>query len=497
MFRSLDCSSSPQSLADAGRSDWSSCRCRSAAARRPAAVAGSSSTCRSARSAWSTPARTRASPGRRQPPCRCPSPTSAACRRTPRPSRCRSPSPNTDQSGYVTVWPERRGDAAVVERQLRGRPDRVERSDRQARRQRHVDDLLVGRRPTSSSTSPVRSSRPPSAKAGRFVAIDPVRLLDSRAGAPMAAGGLIRVALPATAPRDAVAAAVTLTTSGENEPGFFTAFGAGSVPWSSSLNVDTPDSTRAATVVVPVSGGGLSVFSSGGGHLIVDFLGYFTGASAASSEDGLFVPMTPKRLLDTRSAGRPRRRRVAAGARHRRRRRRQHHDDRGGPTRLSGGLRRRHPAAGRRPASTPCAPARPCRTWPSRAPSSAGMAIYSQQGAHYVFDQTGYFTGAPVAQTVPLPCPGRCSALPGARRCGAWLRSPSHVRRRLGDARRRPRLRHGPGRVRGSRQQRARHPALLQDRRAGRSRPRNEIAMSSARASSAACCSTTGSRAPT
>ena len=38
--------------------------------------------------------------------------------------------------------------------------------------------------------------------------------------------------------------------------------------------------------------------------------------------------------------------------------------------------------------------------------STAGVAIYSQQGSHYVFDQTGYFTGAPVARR-PSPCRAR------------------------------------------------------------------------------------------
>jgi len=35
--------------------------------------------------------------------------------------------------------------------------------------------------------------------------------------------------------------------------------------------------------------------------------------------------------------------------------------------------------------------------------STAGLSVYSQQGAQYVVDQTGYFTGEPVQQTTPLP----------------------------------------------------------------------------------------------
>ena len=174
--------------------------------------------------------------------------------------------------------------------------------------------------------------------------------------------------MPSTAPRDAVAAAVTLTTSGENEPGFFTAFGAGAVPWSSSLNIDTPDSTRAATVVVPVSGGGLSIYSSSGGHMIVDFLGLLHRGQRS------VVRGRPVRPDDTHPSGRhphhrcPGADRVAPGSRHRRGRRRQPGDDRIGSGRAT---RSSTPPAHRcrpRPASTPCAPPRPCRTWPSRGP---------------------------------------------------------------------------------------------------------------------------------
>jgi hypothetical protein len=46
------------------------------------------------------------------------------------------------------------------------------------------------------------------------------------------------------------------------------------------------------------------MFTSGGGHLIVDVLGWFTGPGAAEATSGLFVPsVAPSRLLDTRSTG--------------------------------------------------------------------------------------------------------------------------------------------------------------------------------------------------
>jgi hypothetical protein len=308
---------------------------------------------------------------------------------------------NTKSAGYVTVWPA--GESMPLASNVNFEAGQIVSNGLIVKLGDAGKLSIYSNVPVDIVVDVTGAFIPAAAsKAGRFVATDPVRLLDSRVGEPMPAGGLVRVALPATAPRDAVAAAVTLTTSGDNEPGFFTAFGAGSVPWSSSLNVDTPDSTRAATVVVPVSGGGLSVFSSSGGHMIVDFLGYFTGASAASSENGLFVPMTPKRLVDTRDAITldatetllvPATGGVVVG----------------NVTMTEAarpGFSVVYAAGTPLPATSSVNAMRAGQTVSNMAisrASSAGVAIYSQQGSDYVFDQTGSFTGAPVAQTVPLP----------------------------------------------------------------------------------------------
>ena len=68
----------------------------------------------------------------------------------------------------------------------------------------------------------------------------------------------------------------------------------------SNLNVTTAGQTIPNQVIAPVSNGSASFFSQSGGQLIVDIAGYYTGASAASAGDGLFVPVTPYRLVDTR-----------------------------------------------------------------------------------------------------------------------------------------------------------------------------------------------------
>jgi hypothetical protein len=49
-----------------------------------------------------------------------------------------------------------------------------------------------------------------------------------------------------------------------------------------------------------VSPEGFKVVSKLGGHAVIDYLGYFTGESAALSTTGLFVPQAPERVTDTR-----------------------------------------------------------------------------------------------------------------------------------------------------------------------------------------------------
>ena len=47
----------------------------------------------------------------------------------------------------------------------------------------------------------------------------------------------------------------------------------------------------------------MTITSHGGGHVIVDLVGWFTGESAERSAAGLFVPQAPQRLLDQRIVG--------------------------------------------------------------------------------------------------------------------------------------------------------------------------------------------------
>jgi hypothetical protein len=139
------------------------------------------------------------------------------------------------------------------------------------------------------------------AAAGRFVARPSTRLYDSRSGPALAPGDTTTLPLPAGIPADAVAMALNVTITESSAPGFVTEFPAGrQMPTSSILNVDQAGQTRAAAGIFPVSSTGVALYLSGGGHIVVDLLGYFTGPSAGSSTDGLFTAYDPTRLLDTR-----------------------------------------------------------------------------------------------------------------------------------------------------------------------------------------------------
>jgi uncharacterized protein YkwD len=142
-----------------------------------------------------------------------------------------------------------------------------------------------------------------SATSGRFVPRPSTRIFDSRVGGMFSPGSTFALPLPNGVPSDAVALSLNVTVTESSGPGFVTEFPAGRpMPTSSILNVDSAGQTRAAAGIFPVSSAGVALFVSGGGHVVVDLLGYFTGASAGNGSDGLFTAYDPTRLLDTRGS---------------------------------------------------------------------------------------------------------------------------------------------------------------------------------------------------
>ncbi|MCU1393721.1 MAG: phosphoesterase [Ilumatobacteraceae bacterium] len=150
---------------------------------------------------------------------------------------------------------------------------------------------------------------------GRLTPLAPTRILDTRSqsavnytGAKPGAASTTRVVVAGKGgvPTTGVEAAVlNLTATGASGAGFVQIAPAGQLTpgASSNLNLERVGETIANQVVVPVgAGGSVDIYSQSGTDLVVDVAGYLTDATATRSTSGLFVPVTPNRLLDTRAA---------------------------------------------------------------------------------------------------------------------------------------------------------------------------------------------------
>ena len=257
-------------------------------------------------------------------------------------------------------------------------------------------------------TSPASSGRLVTRAGGAF------RVLDTRdRGFGVGGQSVERVDVSAAGvPVDAVAVVVNLTAT-ETGVGFWTAYPIGpqARPNASNLNIDAPGETRAGQAIVLLTPGAraFNVFSQGGGHLVVDVAGYFTGASAPVSTDGLFLPVDPTRLLDSRNstvmptwggstlefpiygpAGQ-----VSAAA-----------INITGTESMIGGFVTAFPSGVSRPQASNLN----VDTWDQtianhaivRA-SSRGISLFTQNGLHLIADLNGWYLGAPTAAVLPPP----------------------------------------------------------------------------------------------
>lgn len=254
-------------------------------------------------------------------------------------------------------------------------------------------------------------SSPEDAASGRFVALSPTRILDGRdsdaAVGRMDPGASATIALPTSVPPDATAVAVNVTSIWAPQRGYLSGFAAGGdVPATSFLNVDGSGSPVAAAAILPVSADGFTILNNAGGRLAVDITGYFTGASAPTSNAGLFVATDPTRLLDTRLE---QRRLWADGA-----------IEVASPytdaaalvtnvtvTRTdAAGFVTAYPAGVPRPVVSALNAGRRDQTIPNAAitpASTRGVGYYGSLSTDLIVDMNGYFTGTPVAATQPIP----------------------------------------------------------------------------------------------
>jgi hypothetical protein len=145
-------------------------------------------------------------------------------------------------------------------------------------------------------------------EAGRSVTVSPTRLLDTRGGpkpGPATALVLPVAGTSAVPYGDASAVVLNVTLTEADAPGFVQVIPTGGptpLGASSSLNASRAGQTVANLVVVPLGAdGSVTLYTQSGAHLIADVMGYVSSGQAPTSAAGLFVPIVPTRLLDTRS----------------------------------------------------------------------------------------------------------------------------------------------------------------------------------------------------
>jgi hypothetical protein len=95
---------------------------------------------------------------------------------------------------------------------------------------------------------------------------------------------------------------VNLTVTEATEPGFVQAYASGTPqPRTSNLNVERTGGTVSNLAIVPVGANGtITVFAQKGAHVVVDVSGWYSDDGLKGGFKGLFVPVDPSRVLDTR-----------------------------------------------------------------------------------------------------------------------------------------------------------------------------------------------------
>jgi hypothetical protein len=160
--------------------------------------------------------------------------------------------------------------------------------------------------PAQAASSPV---------GGTYHPLQPARILDTRDGtggvpaAPLQAGGqlTVQVAGRGLVPASGAAAVVmNVTATNTTAAGFLTVFPAGVVmPLASNLNWvggQTIPNLVAVALGTGAQAGQVTVYNdAGSADVIFDVAGYYTTPPVSPGPDGLFNPVVPSRLLDTRT----------------------------------------------------------------------------------------------------------------------------------------------------------------------------------------------------
>jgi CubicO group peptidase (beta-lactamase class C family) len=328
-----------------------------------------------------------------------------------------------DGPGHVTAWPTGRAQPFVSNLNVPGRGAIVPNfaivplgADETFSVQPNIGtDLVVDLAGVFVATSSAVSS-------GRLTTLAPARLLDTRDGTggrtgPLELGGSfdLQVTGRAGIPAGATAAVLAVTATEAHGPGFVSAWPTGAPqPFVSALNVPGAGATVTNLTIAPIGARGqVSFFSQSGTHLVVDVVGWMSGAGAPAATIGLFVPNGPDRQLDSRTTGRG----LLAG--------RMRADL---PLRLPAGLSApdvaavaanvtvtdttgglyltAYPARTRRPLTAILTADRAAQTVGSFSivptGANATISLYPMVRTHVVVDAAGYFLGAPAPSDVTL-----------------------------------------------------------------------------------------------
>ena len=135
-----------------------------------------------------------------------------------------------------------------------------------------------------------------------FYPLTPCRVIDTRGGASIAAGGTRTVAVRSSScsvPSGAVAYSLNFTALPHGPLGWITTFPTGqAMPTASTLNAPTGTITANAAILTAGTNGSVDVYASDATDLLVDINGYF----ALPGTGGLsFYTLTPCRVADTRN----------------------------------------------------------------------------------------------------------------------------------------------------------------------------------------------------
>jgi hypothetical protein len=163
-----------------------------------------------------------------------------------------------------------------------------------------------GTGPAATATGTFRVTGGTKAVTGTFQPVQPNRVMDTRTGlgvpkAKVGAGRTVTLQVAGTGgvPASGVTAVVmNVTATGPTATTYVSVYPSGTTRTSASnLNVRTGE-TRPNLVVVPVVNGKVSFYNYAGTvNLIADVSGFFT----ASDEGSTYEPVTPNRLMDTRT----------------------------------------------------------------------------------------------------------------------------------------------------------------------------------------------------